>query len=86
MRPRTVIEVTVERVDESTSELSVVTDDGRRRGVRSMTSRHATIDHAARRLAEHYGLRRCGESVWRDRALAESLPYGAESLPYGSVA
>lgn len=65
MRVRTVIEIRVVRVDGSESELRLVTDDGRQRAQRSMQSAAATIDHAARCLADHYDLVPCGDGIWR---------------------
>lgn len=64
MRTRTIIEIHVRRVDQLDSELCLVTDDGSRRTVRRLRSRHETIGHAARCLADHHGLRAVGPDRW----------------------
>ena len=64
MRARTVIEIRVEPVDELDSELQITADDGTELSFRSLQSRHATIEHAAERLADHYGLVSLGRSRW----------------------
>lgn len=64
MRTRIVIEICVIRVDDLDSELRLVTDDGTCHAFRTLQSRHATIEHAAQRLAEHYGLEPGGPLRW----------------------
>ncbi|UDY37513.1 hypothetical protein [Dermatobacter hominis] len=64
MRARTVIEIRVEPVDELDSELHITADDGTELSFRSLQSRHATIQHAAQRLADHYGLEQHGPRRW----------------------
>lgn len=67
MRTRSVIEIQVHKVDAVDSELHLITDDGEQHGLRSIRSAHATIDHAAARLAAHYGLVRSGPGRWSSR-------------------
>ncbi len=70
MRARTVIEIRVEAVDELDSELQITADDGTTLSFRSLQSRHATIEHAAQRLADHYELERMSATRWVARTPA----------------
>jgi hypothetical protein len=88
VRARTVIEIRVEAVDELDSELHITADDGTALSFRSLQSRHATIEHAAERLADHYGLDSMGPHRWiardaEDRRERGDGPIGSRLLAAG---
>ncbi len=79
VRARTIIEIRVVAVDELDSELQITADDGTTLSFRSLQSRHATIEHAAQRLAHHCGLGQQGSRHWTapqpvDRPDLRALP------------
>ncbi len=74
MRAKTVIEIRVEAVDELDSELQITADDGTTLSFRSLQSRHATIEHAAQRLADHYELERTSATRWVARTPVAGPP------------
>jgi len=64
MRARTVTSVRVLLSDNTRSVLELTSTDGTESAVRRWEAPTATITHAARRLAEHYGLVGRSDGYW----------------------
>lgn len=64
MRARTVTAVRVLLSDNTRSVLELTTTDGTDTAIRRWEAPSATISHAARRLAEHYGLVGLSDGYW----------------------
>jgi hypothetical protein len=64
MRARTVTAVRVLISDNTSSVLELTSTDGTDTAVRRWEAPTATITHAARRLAEHYGLVGLADGYW----------------------
>ena len=78
MRPRSVISIRIRSTRQGISEMEITSSDGQHQACRTVEAPTPTIEHAAARVAQHYGLQRAGFADWSNGSCAR--PEGSDPI------